>query len=558
MAVGGAAGAVRVSSSAPLGRYLLQTRGMFAEFEDPSQAYGWHSGHLLDAIADASVQRNVAQQLAHMRAMGVNEIVYEIRSGDGGQPTPFPDCKLSTWLGPLWPQPTAVELAGLATVFQLARQHGMRVMLFLNSTHMEEQPPANAERWLGAILNAVKNDPALDLVAFGGDRRVVDGQPPFDGVPDSCGGQAEAPLWLGPNSLEARYVQWAIGYAMSLGVPPQKLTAEAIVGDYRHEVEQPAGTTAEDRHLWRTVDVMRTIFDRLAVSEVQRTYALSAYSHAKCAFSSFGECSDEDQFKWYDETLRVSRARVGPAARMTLVEWGTSRDDAAIPRTVEHLGVLMQQLGIEGGIYSKWADSAAIDQGFAYPAAALVKVRGPGYVYQPVQKELADLYGFHLTAIPNGSFEDGTKSWTIEGRGTAKPTPLDETDMPWRGASFLRLTTTRTLTATGPRIRASASTSYTTTANLRFSWSGERKPKAKAAKRPQVDVSFRFLTCKKQPSRVRREDIRRFFQENSTQSFQTFPLVFTTPKDACYVQIQLTVARNDLPSGITLDADNFR
>ena len=110
-----------------------------------------------------------------MRAMGVNEIVYEMRSGDGDQPTPFPDCKLSTWLGPLWPQPTAAELAGLGTVFELARQHGMRVMLFLNYTHMEEQPPTNAERWLGAILNTVKNDPALDLVAFGGDRHVVTG-----------------------------------------------------------------------------------------------------------------------------------------------------------------------------------------------------------------------------------------------------------------------------------------------------------------------------------------------------------------------------------------------
>jgi hypothetical protein len=205
------------AATAPIGRYLLQTRGLWAEFEDLHRAYGYYDGELLDALAARSVQQDVTAQLVHMRAMGVNEFGFELTAGDGNQATAFPDCKLSTFLGPQWPQPTAAELTGLSTVFDLAQRQGMKVMLILDSTHMEEQPPTNAQQWLGAILNDVKNKPALDLVAFGGDRHLVANNPPFH-TPDSCGEHAEAPLWLGPDSPEARYVQWAIGYGMTLGL----------------------------------------------------------------------------------------------------------------------------------------------------------------------------------------------------------------------------------------------------------------------------------------------------------------------------------------------------
>jgi hypothetical protein len=57
---------------------------------------------------------------------------------------------------------------------------------------------------------------------------------------------------------------------------------------------------------------------------------------------------------------------------------------------------------------------------------------------------------------------------------------------------------------------------------------------------------------------VRRQDISAYFQQNSTNGFQTFPLKYTTPKDACFVKIQFVAARNHLPTPITLDIDNIR
>ena len=89
-------------------------------------------------------------------------------------------------LGPHWPQPRAAEVSGLEQLLDLAGSRGMRVMLVLNNTHMEEQPSLNSQQWLGAILRAVKDKPALDLVTFGGDRRELDNLPPFDGARDSC------------------------------------------------------------------------------------------------------------------------------------------------------------------------------------------------------------------------------------------------------------------------------------------------------------------------------------------------------------------------------------
>jgi hypothetical protein len=343
------------AAGSPLGHHLLKTRGLWTYFEHRGAAAGYNAGELLESINGAGARSDVVAQLKVMRAMGVNELTYEMRSGDAPWPVDsgYPRCQRPTELGPLWPQPTSQQLAGLKALYALANEYGMRIMLVLNTTHME-QPDSNAP-WLKAIIETVKGLPAFDLVVFGGDRHTIDAQPPYDGVPDSCGGESEAPLWLGPDSPQGRYVQWALAYGRSLGVPPQKLAAEAIVGDYRHEAQQPAGPDAQDRHLWRPLEVLRTIYQRVGFPADQRTYPLSFYAHRKCAYvESWLPCSDESQDAWVEETLTTSKARVESTARLTLIEFGASTGD--YQRTVEQLGSVMLNLGIEGGTYWKWAD----------------------------------------------------------------------------------------------------------------------------------------------------------------------------------------------------------
>src|SRR6185312_3533575 len=125
----------------------------------------------------------------------------------------------------------------------------------------------NSATWLGAILPVVKDHPALDTIVFGGNEHVVQ-----SGASSTCGIPAEAPLYLGATSYAGRYVQWAIGYGLSLGVAPGKLSAEAIVGDYFVDGQPPAGPEAEDSHLWSPIAVLKEIFDNLAIDPNQRTY----------------------------------------------------------------------------------------------------------------------------------------------------------------------------------------------------------------------------------------------------------------------------------------------
>jgi len=509
------------SAAQPIGRQFLRTRGLWTYFEHPGAPSGYHAGELLEAIGSPNARNDVIAQLKVMRAMGVNELTYEMRSTDGPSvDTSYPKCQRSTAVGPLWPQPTDVEVTGLKTLYGLANQYGMRIMLVLNTTHME-LPESNAP-WLRAVIDAVKDLPAFDLVALGGDAHVVDEQPPFDGTPDSCGGESEAPLWLGPDSLPGRYVQWALSFGRSLGVPPEKLTAEAVVGDYRHEAQQPAGPAAQDRHLWRPLEVLHTIYDRLGFPTGQRTYALSFYAHPKCAYDQSVPCSDENAEAWVQETLATSKERVEPQARLTLIEFGSAVRD--YQRTVEHFGAVMQDLGIEGGTYWKWADETNNPM-FTDPAA-VIKRRGVGFTFNPQQRELADLYGFHLTGVPNGSFEQGTSRWKI--RGTAQSLPLDE-DAPWRGSTYMRLMGE----ATSAQVRVSPSTRYTTTAHMRFT--------------APVSVTFRYWTCKHKASAKRKLTM---FRPTAPQpSFQTFPFAYTTPADACWLRITLSS-----PTGLDVDA----
>jgi hypothetical protein len=222
---------------------------------------------------------------------------------------------------------------------------------------------------------------------------------------------------------------------------------------------------------------------------------------------------------------------------MTLIEWGASRTDPAVPDTVERLGALMQQLSIEGGVYYKWADASANDPNYAYNPDTLVKVRGTTYTYHPVQKAIADLYGFHLTAVPNGSFEDGTSPWTTRGAGTAQTATLDQ-DLPWRGVSYIHLVATGAYSLSSPPIRVSPRTSYTTTANLRFG-------------QPNVSATFTYLTCANKTSKKSKATVFRLGTAQPT--WQTFPFAFTTPSDTCYVQITFRMT-----GAGTLDADAVR
>ena len=172
--------------------------------------------------------------------------------------------------------------------------------------------------------------------------------------------------------------------------------------------------------------------------------------------------------------------------------------------------------------------------------------------YNLVQRELADLYGFHLTTIPDGSFETGTRAWTFVGRGTARPMPLGQSDLPWRGKTFLRLTATGSGAVTSAPVRVSGSTTYTTTANLRFGWS--RHPKPTQYPRPQIDVVFHYLTCERHAVARHAETTFRYFQ-GASKTFRTFPLKYSTPRDACYVRIEFVAARNHLATPLVLDID---
>jgi hypothetical protein len=538
------------------GRYVLQTRGIWTEFDDPASPNGWYSGELLHNGNFGPARPTVETQLRAMSAMGVNEIAYELRSGDPiwipGDRKP-PECHVSPDTGLQYPQPTQEELTNLGRLFDLASAHGVKIALILNNTHMDDR--TNSQRWLGTILGVVKGKPALDYVAFGGDKFLIDQN--GDGVPESCGGLSEAPLWLGPSSVQGGYVQWAIGYGMSLGFSAAQLTAESIVGFYPVENRADAGPDAQDNHLWSPIAVLRTIFDRLGVAESDRTYAVSFYEHRKCA-GSFIHCTDEDPQVWADETAQYVRSVAGPVARVTAVEFGDLTPVSPswpTEKAVEGLGVVMQRYGIDGGTFWHWEDvTGDAPANFGDP----VKQRGPGLVYYPVQRELADLYGFHVGAVPNGSFEQGLTGWRVTGQGGAQPIPLDVTGTPWRGQSFLRITASGTTSITGTPIRISPSTRYTTTANLRFSWTGDRHPGAPLAKRPQVDVMFRYLTCAGRPSRVHAQIIFRYFQTQATTGFQTFPFTYTTPKDGCYVQVGFAAVRNRLTTPVVLDVDNVR
>ena len=531
------------SASQPIGRYLFGSRGLVAQFERRGAPNGYVWGeaiqqlHVFDPVVGRTVEAELRLQLDRMRSMGVNEIWYQLRSADPVAEPDFtpPDCNEPPVQGLQWPQPTQTELANLGDFFDLVQGEGMRVVLDLNNTHMEEQPPANAERWLGSILRVVKDKPALDLVQFDGTPHLLDLN--GDGIDETCGVPMEAPLWLGPSYVGSEYVRWAIGYALSLGLPASKLTAESIVGNYFTDTYPPFSAP---------IATMKAIFDQLGIPASERTYSLSLYEHRRCApatrpAASYA-CIDEDAHDWTDQSLRRVRATVGPEPRLFAAEFGAlPPTDPSWPTeaAVESLSVLMQRYRVDGGAYWLWVNGNDADEGNPLLAEP-VKRRGTAFVYNPVRLQLLDMYGFHLASIPNGSFEnhrhERPEGWTIAGKGTVALLPfIGERTRPWRGRLFVRLVSRSGISATSAAIRVSPNTTYTTTGNF-------------DARGTSSSITFRFLTCRGRPSRIRAE---RVFPLVASSDFTTLPLRYTTPANACFVRIEIHARHSQV------DADNL-
>ena len=559
---------------------LLKNAGLYTQIERRGWPSEYWSGQVIqnwtqfDSVVGSTVSQEVSLQLDKLKAAGVNTITFELRAADPtdtGNFTP-PTCNLSPALGLQFPQPIATELANLPLFFDMVQSKGMKVWLRLVNTHMEQQPPTNSQTWLGAIFGAIGKHPALDLVLFEGNTHMVDTN--GDGIPDACGIPAEPPLWLGPGSVPATYVQWAINLAVSQGLPAQKLSAEAIVGSFFVESQPPAGPDATNNHLWSPVAVEKTIFDSLNIPASQRTYALSFYEHRKCSDAQSLSCTDLDPHDWADQTLQYVTSVVGSGPRIVAPEMGdlppVDQVNWNTQHSLESLVFLLHKYNVDGGSFWRWAsfeNSEDSDTTLAQP----VKRRGVAFVYNPVEKEIIDMGGFHLSAVPNGSFEGavvngGPENWTAAGDGTASQYLLTqepgEPEVPSRGSYAMRLVTgtapNDTVTATSAMIPVIAATGYTTTANMRFAWSGDPNPTGLPASRPQVFASALYFQANGTASAIHPQDSFSFFQEDSTTGFATFPLQYTTPTDAAFVEIQFGAARNGLPTQITLDVDNVR
>lgn len=376
-------------------------RGLYVQFEKRGWPSGYWSGDAIqefnnfDAVVGHTVKEEIALQLDEMKKMGVNSIAFELRSSHPiWNPGPFlpPECNIGPGLGLQYPQPTLQEIANLTAFLDLVDSKQIKVLLRLVNTYMEEQPPLNNATWLGTILNAIKNHPALELVLFEGTTHLVDTN--GDGEKDQCGIPAEPPLWLGPSSVPANYVKWAIQYGMTLGLPANKLSAECIVGSYITGVESPAGPEATDRHLWRPVKVLKQIFDDLAVPESQRTYAISFYLQRKCENANGVPCVDADASVWAEETWKNVFEIIGRKdSRVVAVEMGLNKNDPNLTteQAFETHIKLIKRYGVAGGCFWRWVffdDNEENDPTLATP----IKKRGLTFEYNPVKDKMAQYY----------------------------------------------------------------------------------------------------------------------------------------------------------------------
>ncbi len=576
------AAALVQAADAANGRRLLGQVGLWTQIERRGNPYGYYSGELIKTFDqfDPELGHTVAQeaglQLDKLKSLGVNHILFELRTADASTQadtcasTGWPKCLVCTSLGPDWPQPTSQQLSGLKAFFDLVASKGLKIDLLLTSTHMEEAGSTNSKKWLGSIFDTVKGHPALKLIVFGGDKNKIDTN--GDGIPDACGSQGgEPPLWLGPTSYAAKYLKWAMLFAMSRGISAKQLSAEAVVGDFFVDSEPPAGPDATDHHLWKPIRVMRMIFDDLKIPNATRIYAMSFYSRFKCSSAQYLKCTEMAPHQWAEDRLKDAIGVISPvpSSQMVATEAGTL-DPKRWPaeRAYESIGNLLGKYHTAGGNFWRWTSfSTAEDSDPTFAKA--VKKRGVAYAYLPPQKELVDLGGFHLTAIPNGSFESGgtaPSSWTIAGSGTATRYHLaaesGQPRVPSRGAYSLRLVTgaspTAAVMAVSLAIPVDPNQTYTTTGNLRFHWTGDPNPGGNPTTRPQVFLTFRYYNSSGKPSTIKAADTFRYFQENSVTDFHTYPFQYKTPSDAASVRITVGAARNKLPSPITFDVDNLR
>ena len=189
----------------------LEIRGLYVQFERRGWPSGYWSGDVIqkftdfDDVVGHTVAEEVSQQLDAMRTIGVNTITFELRSTDAvllPPPREAPECNVSPHVGLLWPQPPEEHLANLVPFLDLVHSKGIRVLLRLVNTRMDDRYRTGAETWLGAILRAIQGHPSLELVLFEGDERYLDND--GDGVFETCGGEAEPPLYLGPDGRGAR------------------------------------------------------------------------------------------------------------------------------------------------------------------------------------------------------------------------------------------------------------------------------------------------------------------------------------------------------------------
>ncbi len=392
----------------------LPMRGLYVQFERRGWRSMYYSGEAIrgfndhDLVVGHTIAKEIALQLDRIRALGVNTITFELRASDPTyDPGPFvpPVCNMGPSLGLLYPQPTSKELVNLVAFYDLVQSKGMKILLRLANTHMEEQPPTNNRRWLKAILSVIKNHPAFELASFEGSTHLVDTD--GDGKGDICGLPAEPPLWLGPKSKPARYVKWAIQLGLSLGIPARKLTAEAIVGDFFVDNEPGAGPDATDGHLWRPIAVLKGIFDGLSIPDNQRTYAISLYEHRKCLTARGLPCVEEQPDAWADETLKRVFDTIGRenGARVIAVEMGLMTP--VVPgwtteEALKSLVLVMQKHHVEGGSFWQWVCNMTDDD--TNPAVAdAIKRRGVAFVYNPVKDVMVKCYAMsHAVLSPNG------------------------------------------------------------------------------------------------------------------------------------------------------------
>ena len=370
----------------------LPIRGLYVQFERRGWASEYWSGQVLqrfdsvDAVVGTLVSAEVGLQLDVMHGFGVNTISFELRTADSVYVndgfTP-PTCNIPPVLGLRWPQPTPHELANLVAFFDLVQSKGMRVLLRLVNTHMEEQPPANSGAWLGAILGALHNHPALELVLFEGAPHVI-----HTSSGDVCGIPAEPPLWEGPTSVAGQYVGWAIGYGRSLGLPTRQLSAEAIIGDY-------FTLSGGGGNLTDPLVVEKGIFDGLQIPDGERTYAVSFYEHRKCSTARGLPCVDLDPDQWADSTLAhvFTVIGLGSRARVIAPEMGYAPLDPSwsTVQAFESLVTRLRRRGMEGGAFWRWVsfmNSEDSDPTLADP----VKRRGVSFTYNPVKDALVRLY----------------------------------------------------------------------------------------------------------------------------------------------------------------------